>query len=305
MPKPSPLLELFAGALERATVLDPPSDVLQQLVQRLKAGQIKDLLSGTPIGHPLHPAVVAVPIGSVVAAAVLDLTGGDRAASRRLVGLGILTSVPAAVTGLSDWADTSGAERRMGLVHAVANTVGLGLLAASWRARRTPGSAAWGGGGRGVVAPGTVSVLAGLGVLTFSGWLGGHLAYALGVGVDTNAFTVLPTEWTDACEIGDVEEDRPHLVHVDGAPVLVVRERGTLVAMSDRCTHRGGPLHEGTVQDGCVQCPWHSSRFDLTDGSVLEGPATRPQPVLETRVVQGRVQVRRAEPRALRSNPVH
>jgi nitrite reductase/ring-hydroxylating ferredoxin subunit len=155
------------------------------------------------------------------------------------------------------------------------------------------------------VAPGTVSALAGLGVLTFSGWLGGHLAYALGVGVDTTAFTALPTEWTDACEIGDLEEDRPHLVHVGGAPVLVVRERGALVAMSDRCTHRGGPLHEGTVQDGCVQCPWHSSRFDLTDGSVLQGPATRPQAVLETRVVQGRVQVRRDESRALRTNPVH
>ena len=304
MPKPSPLLELLAGALERATLLDPPADLLQRLTRRLlPGGPVKDLLSGTPIGHPLHPALVVVPIGSVVAAAALDVTGGDRAASRRLVGLGIVSAVPAALTGLSDWADTGGAERRLGLVHAVSNTVGLGLLAASWIARRAAAGGAW--SRRGVGAPGTVSALAGLGVIGFSGWLGGHLAYALGVGVDTTAFTVLPTEWTDACEIGDLEEDRPHLVHVAGAPVLVVRERGLLVAMADRCSHRGGPLHEGTVRDGCVQCPWHSSTFDLAEGSVVAGPATRPQPVLQTRVVEGRLQVRREEPRALRRNPVH
>jgi nitrite reductase/ring-hydroxylating ferredoxin subunit/uncharacterized membrane protein len=304
MPKPSPLLELLAGALERATVLDAPADLLQRLTSRLlPTGSVKDLLSGTPIGHPLHPALVVVPIGSVVGATVLDVTGGDRSAARTLVGLGIVSAVPAAVTGLSDWADTGGAERRLGLVHAVSNTVGLGLLAVSWTARRAATGGGW--GRRGVGAPGTVSTLAGLGVIGFSGWLGGHLAYALGVGVDTTAFTVLPTEWTEACEIGDLEEDRPHLVHVAGVPLMVVRDRGRLVAMADRCTHRGGPLHEGTVRDGCVQCPWHSSTFDLAEGSVVAGPATRPQPVLQTRVVEGRVQVRRDEPRALRVNPVH
>jgi nitrite reductase/ring-hydroxylating ferredoxin subunit/uncharacterized membrane protein len=299
MPKPSPLLELLAGALERARFLDPPADLLQGLAHRVATGGLKDLLSGTPIGHPMHPALVVVPIGSVVGSTVLDLTGGDRGASRRLVGLAVVSAAPAALTGLSDWSDTSGAERRLGLVHALSNTVGLGLLGASWAARRRVGRSA------GLRDPGTVLSLTALGVIGFSGWLGGHLAYALGVGVDTTAFTVLPTEWTDACEIGDLEERRPRMVRVAGVPVLVVRDRGQLVAMADRCSHRGGPLHEGQVSDGCVQCPWHSSRFDLADGSVVGGPATRPQPVLQTRVVEGRVQVRREEARGLRTRPVH
>jgi nitrite reductase/ring-hydroxylating ferredoxin subunit len=76
--------------------------------------------------------------------------------------------------------------------------------------------------------------------------------------------------------------------------VLLVRSGGAVLALSDRCSHRGGPLHEGELVDGCVQCPWHGSRFVLADGSVARGPASRPQPAYETRVVAGRVQVRRS-----------
>jgi nitrite reductase/ring-hydroxylating ferredoxin subunit len=74
--------------------------------------------------------------------------------------------------------------------------------------------------------------------------------------------------------------------------VLLVRHSGQVHALADRCSHRGGPLHEGQLVDGCVQCPWHGSRFLLDDGTIARGPASRPQPAYETRVVEGRVQVR-------------
>jgi nitrite reductase/ring-hydroxylating ferredoxin subunit len=147
--------------------------------------------------------------------------------------------------------------------------------------------------------------LAGAGLTGAAGWLGGHLAYALGVGVDTTAFQALPGEWTDTCAEADVPGTGGLRVDVAGVPVLLARAGGTVVALADRCTHRGGPLHDGEFADGCVTCPLHGSSFALADGRVRAGPATRPQPTLAVRVESGRVQVRRAdEQRSLRTNPV-
>jgi nitrite reductase/ring-hydroxylating ferredoxin subunit len=236
-----------------------------------------------------------VPIGSWLAATFLDFAGGraSRPAAQRLIAFGAVAALPTAFTGASDWVDTTGAERRVGLVHAAMNYTALATYTASWLARR-----------RGRHTRGVALAIAGLSVLGIGGWLGGHLSYALGVGVDTTAFEQLPTEWTDVAAESDVSTT-PLLADADGVPVLLVRDGGSIVAIADRCTHRGAPLHEGDVADGCVTCPWHSSRFRLADGSVVQGPATRPQPVFEVLIADERVSVRRAqEPRALRTNPV-
>lgn len=175
-------------------------------------------------------------------------------------------------------------------MHAASNTVGLALLTGSWLSRRG------GGGGR-------LLALAGFGVMGVGGWLGGHLSYALGVGVDTTAFSRPPTDWTDVCAETDLLEGQPQSFTVEEVPVLLVRHEGQLRALGDRCTHRGAPLHEGPVVDGCIECPWHASRFSLDDGAVVRGPATRPQPAFDVQASGGRVRVRRAEQRALRLNP--
>ncbi|MEP6798835.1 MAG: Rieske 2Fe-2S domain-containing protein [Lapillicoccus sp.] len=283
-------LDRMTASLENAEALDRPADLLQSVTNRLPAGKVKDLLSGTDVGHPLHPVLVTVPIGMMTSAVTLDLLGRDRRTARTLIGIGLLSAAPAAWTGWSDWNETQGAERRVGLVHAVANAVGLGLLAGSWLVR-----------GRG--RSGSALALTGMAALGSAGWLGGHLAYALGVGVDTTAFQRPPTEWTDACALDDLASGTPVVARVEDTPVLLVRQGGEILAVGDRCTHRGAPLHEGTVADGCVTCPWHDSIFDLRDGSVVQGPATRPAPTFETRTVSGRVEVRRDEQRSLRLNP--
>lgn len=289
--------DVISDAIERAAVLDKPADALVGLVKRvLPAGPVKDALSGVAIGHPAHPLAVTVPIGSWVSASLLDLVGGpgSRSAARTLVGAGALAALPAVASGVSYWVDTSGPERRVGAVHAATNATALTLYVASWGSRR-----------RGRHSSGVRSALLGAGVLAFGGWLGGHLAYALGVGVDTTAFLSGPAEWTDVAADADVMEGRLVGVTVGVTPVLVLRHHGQVVAFRDRCTHRGGALHEGRVVDGCVECPLHGTRISIADGDVVRGPATRPQPRLEVRLREGRVEVRQTgEQRALRLNPV-
>jgi nitrite reductase/ring-hydroxylating ferredoxin subunit/uncharacterized membrane protein len=291
------IAERVAKAIESATVLDQPAEAVADVVSKiLKPGTLKDALSGTPLGHPAHPALIAVPIGSWVSASWLDLVGGRRSrdAARKLVALGIVSAVPTALTGASDWSDTMGAERRVGFVHALANSTGLLFYIASWRARR-----------RGQQFRGAGLALAGAGVVGFSGWLGGHLAYALGVGVDTTAFLGAPSDWTDVAAEADLVEGQPTEATAGVVPVFLVRYSGQVYALNDRCTHRGGPLHEGSLVGDCIECPWHGSRFRLSDGSVVQGPATQSEPSFEVRVDAGRVLVRRTdEERSGRQNSV-
>jgi nitrite reductase/ring-hydroxylating ferredoxin subunit len=279
-------LRKLPEAAESAAFLDRPADLLAGAVGNLvPAGPVKDALSGTWLGHALHPMLTDLPIGFWTSAWVLDHVGGKRAApaARTLVALGILAAVPTAVSGASDWSDTTGEERRVGLVHATANTVALACYTVSYVHRRA------GRRGKGILWG-----WLGAGAATVGGQLGGHLITALGVGVDHTTFDVGPREWTAAGAAADLVEGRPAVVRAGGIDVLVLREGDRLLAMADHCTHRGGPLHEGRVEAGCIVCPWHQSAFRLEDGEIERGPASLPQPRYEARILAGVVEVRRA-----------
>jgi nitrite reductase/ring-hydroxylating ferredoxin subunit/uncharacterized membrane protein len=281
--------------LEAQRSIDRIGQPLNGAVQRIiKAGPLKDALSGTWLGHPAHPVLVMVPIGSWTSASLIDLTAGGRSTpeARRLVGIGVLSALPAIASGLADWSDTAGSEQRIGVVHASLNSVALALYGASWWARRRPGRA------------GPLLALAGMAVATGAGYLGGHLIYALGVGVDTNAFHSGPDDWETVAAVDDLPGEGGAAFQAGNDSVLVVGQGNRIRAIGNRCSHRGGPLSEGEVEGDCVTCPWHGSRFNLDRGEVLAGPATVGQPVYETRVQAGQVQVRRREERGLRTNAV-
>jgi nitrite reductase/ring-hydroxylating ferredoxin subunit len=287
-----PRLEQLIDRLENAAELDPlAAEVGKFWTVALRWRRVRDVLSGRQLGHALHPAAVLVTGGALLSATVLDVTG-DRAAkesAQRLVGIGLLSATPTALAGWSDWMDTEQAEKRVGLVHAATNTLALTSYAISWWQRRR---------GEG----GTTASVVGATALGLGGWLGGHLAFAQGVGVDTTAFQSGPAKWTDVAAASRVT-DGLRKVRIDGVAILLTRLDGRVVAIADRCTHRGGPLSDGDRLDDCVVCPWHGSEFNLATGSVQRGPATRPQPTFEARERSGRVQIRRQEVRALRTNP--
>lgn len=286
-------LDRLAGRIEHAEQLDHPSKVISGVADKLLANRrVTELLSGTPIGHPLHPLLVTVPIGSWSSSMIFDLTGNEEAADG-LIGIGVLAALPTALAGASDWRHTSGAEQRVGLVHGILNNVAVGTYGLSWLARKA-----------GRRKTGIVLSILGAGVITASGWLGGHLSYAQGVGVDTTAFTHSEQDWTWVADAAEIRAGVLREADVGGVPLVLTRDGDDIVALSGRCTPRGGPLHEGELRDGCIVCPWHGSMFEL-DGTVAGGPATRPAPAYEVRVTDGQVYVRRAdEPRALRTRPV-
>ncbi len=282
----------LAHQIEAAEVLDKPAGWLSSAAGRaLTPAGVRDALSGSWLGHPLHPALVATPLGCWTAASLMDLVG-ERTAGRRLTGAGLLSALPTAASGLSDWLDTSGAERRVGVVHMLSNTAAATVYTTSWMARR-----------RGRHGLGAALGLLGLALAGAGGWLGGHLSYALGVGVDTNAFDTGPSEWT-LLDVDVPPGGQPVRAVAGSTPVMASRQPEGVRVLAERCSHRGGPLSEGKVEQGCVTCPWHGSRFDLATGAVRRGPAVVEQPVYEVREGVDGVAVRRDENRALRSNSV-
>ena len=281
---------LIERIVATTAALDGPASVLAKKIRGLlpSGGGVKDVLSGVPLGHALHPLLTDVPIGSWTSATILDLAGGkaSRPAAQKLVGVGLAAAAPTFVTGWTDWADTEPGNdtvRRLGIVHAVSNGTAAVMYALSYAARR-----------RGAHTQGVLFGLAGAGALGAGGWLGGDLVFARGVGVNQTVFDAEPQDWTPALDASMLEDDRPAHAIVGDLPLVIVRRNGTIYALADRCSHRGGPLHEGELDGDCIACPWHGTRFRLEDGSVERGPSAYPQPVYEARVSDGRVEVRAA-----------
>lgn len=263
-------------ALHKAVLSSPPA---------VRSGV--DALHGVWLGHPLHPVFTDVTIGAWTAAGMFDtiamLTDSKRAAwtGDRLVELGTLSAVPTALSGLADFSTIPQPAAKPATLHAMFNIVGVGLNLVSIIARR--------GGQPGV---GRSLSLTALGLTTVSGWLGGMLVYKERVGPDQSEQFYGPKNWKAVIEDADLPEGTPKRVRVSGKSVMLWREKGEIYAIGSVCSHAGGPLHKGKVEDGCVTCPWHDSVFDLRDGSVVHGPATRPQPHFETRVHDQQIEIR-------------
>jgi nitrite reductase/ring-hydroxylating ferredoxin subunit len=283
------------GILDRVADLDTFDKVIEParraVLSALKPQALKNALHGTWLGHPLHPVLVQVPVGSWISAGLLDAIPPLRPAATVLIGTGVAAAVPAALSGAADWSEQSAGVRRLGALHAVLNTAALGLYAGSLVARRN---------GRGAL--GRVLSYTGLGIATASASIGGHMSYAQSSGAShaATAARALTTEWIDLGPLDDLPEGRPALRTGKGSsvavPLAVVRRGGRVDVFVGACSHLSGPLYEGTVErvggQECLVCPWHGSAFDLDEGQPRRGPAANPQEKLEVRMEAGRVLAR-------------
>jgi len=278
--------------------LDKVGDAVQPAILKTfeaggKTGQdIKDFLHGVWLGHPLHPAITDVPVGAWTAAAVLDSLelfgekkykkGADVA-----IAVGLVGAAGSAVTGLTDWTGTSGKSRKIGLVHALLNVTATALYTTSYFLRKRKDSRKTAIG----------LAMLGYGISSFSAYLGGNLVFREQIGVDHTATAVeYPEDFVAVLPENELAENQMRCVKAGEVAVLLVRKNGELFAMAHTCSHLGGPLSEGDLlEDGNVRCPWHGSVFSLQDGSVVDGPATAPQPKFDVRVNNGQIEVRLAK----------
>jgi nitrite reductase/ring-hydroxylating ferredoxin subunit len=286
------------GILDRAadvTAFDAAIESARRAVQAvLRPQALRDLLHGTWLGHPLHPVLAHVPVGSWVSAGVLDLVPPFRPAAATLIGVGVAGAVPTALAGAADWSQQDIGVRRLGALHAVANTAALGLYVGSLAARAK---------GRGSL--GRLLSYAGLGLAGSSAAIGGHMSYAQTSGAShaAPAARSLTSDWIDLGPMDDFPEGRPTLRTGPGSsvavPLAAVRRGARVDVFLAACSHLSGALDEGSVQQirgtACLVCPLHGSAFDLDSGEPRRGPAANAQEKLDVRMEAGRVMARLPE----------
>jgi len=243
---------------------------------------IKDLLNGRWLGHPLHAAATDLPIGLVLGVVILDLVGQPGAADIVLLAT-IVTMLLAAVAGLADYADTTGTALTRATLHATLMVVALVLLVISAVMRA------------GDPADRTVPIalsIVGFLIVTAGAFVGGDIVYVFGNMVSRHAFRGAGTKWIkldtgDVSDLAALPDATPTKMRAGINDLVVVRQGDTVHALHAVCAHAGGPLDQGTIVDGCVECPWHGSRFRLSDGLVRQGPSVYDQPSYEIRTAEG------------------
>lgn len=283
---PQPFAERFSDGFQHS---------IQVVVgaHRKPPRRLKSLLNGTWFGHPLHPVITDVPIAAWMLAAVFDIlwlissvtfAWAAYAAFVSVIG-GLLGALGAIVTGLTDWSDTYGAERRVGLNHAIFNALATLLYLVSFVLRLLAGP----GDGIAAALLGFVGLLS----LIYAAYLGGEMVFTKGTGVNHTAWEAASDDYEAVLPLEQVAENRLYRVSASGVPVVLLRHGLEFYAISATCPHAGGPLDEGPLQGDVVECPWHGSRFCLRDGRVLTGPATVNAPRYDVRVRNGQVEIKR------------
>jgi len=251
---------------------------------------LKDFLNGTWLGHPLHAVLTDAPIGIFTAVIVLDVLDLRIAADVTLV-LGVLSMVAAALAGLADYSDTDGTPRTRATLHATLMVVGLLVYLASLAVRAS--------GPLDRVVPVWLSIV-GFVIVSAGAYVGGDVAYVFGNMVNRHAFRGAGTKWLriEGPADGDLmalPEATPTKVKLGINNLVLIRQGEAIVALHEQCAHAGGPLSEGSVVDGCIECPWHGSRFRLSDGHLRRGPAVYDQPTYEVRRGEAGWEARRVQ----------
>jgi nitrite reductase/ring-hydroxylating ferredoxin subunit/uncharacterized membrane protein len=281
--------------IARQRWLDTVGEPLQKTIVSLFAGggrtgkQVKNLLNGTWYGHPIHPALTDIPIGAWTTTLVLDVVAAARddnvleKAADITLATGLAGAAGAALTGVTDWSDTYGKERSVGLLHGLLMVATVATYSAALGARLA------GARGAGAALGG-----AGYALLLGGGYLGGEEVSGIGYGVNHTAFESGPSDYVAVMPAAELPPETLTKADAQGLAILLVKLDGQIYALHDTCVHAGCSLAEGKLEGRSVICSCHGSQFDLHDGTVINGPATMPEPHLDVRMENGMIEVKQA-----------
>jgi nitrite reductase/ring-hydroxylating ferredoxin subunit/uncharacterized membrane protein len=270
---------------------------------------LKDLLQGKPLGHPLHPLLAHFPVALFVTSLLFDLSQLFNTGETAVRGafytmlVGLIMALLAAIPGLVDWLDIRADHpaKQPATLHMWLNltlvaiyAINLVLRLSALDVTPTP------------IIPVLLSVI-GVGILSASGYLGGKIVYEDGIAVGrhkrkapspdatlrlTEKNGAKPGQYVEVTGADKLAEGETMRLELLGHVIVVARWDGDFYAFQEFCTHRFGPLSEGSFEDCQVRCPWHGSRFDVKTGKVTQGPAKLDINTYEVRVRQGKVEVR-------------
>jgi nitrite reductase/ring-hydroxylating ferredoxin subunit/uncharacterized membrane protein len=269
------------------SAIDASKYLRARLHEQEATRQVTDVLHGKQMGHPLHPVLTDLTIGSWSYGLVFDIFGritglkSMRKAGDILTLLGTVSAVPTALTGMTDFSAIKQDAAHYGAAHGLLNGLAFLCYVSSSIARLS-------GKRRGALFFSLLGML----ISTVSAWLGGELVFKKRVGVNHVMQKEIET-WAAAVPDSELPAGKLVRAEVEGVLVLLYRHEDRVHAIHAVCSHAGGPLEDGEiVDDVCVQCPWHQSVFDLRDGHVVHAPSTYGQPRYETRVRNGQIEVR-------------
>jgi nitrite reductase/ring-hydroxylating ferredoxin subunit/uncharacterized membrane protein len=285
---------VLSKLIDQQTWLDTLGDPLQKYVNGLftSAGdggkQLKNFLNGTWLGHPLHPMLTDVPIGAWTCTMMLDtlgaVTGTEalEAASDLTLAAGLAAASGAAASGLTDWSDTFGRERKVGLLHGLMMVSSFVVYSCALLARL--------GGNR---RTGVALANLGYGLAAGGAYLGGEEVFDIGYGVNHTAFQHGPRKFVPVMKESELAAETPTKTRAGAVSVMVVKVDDRIYGLDDTCVHAGCSLSGGKLEGSSIICPCHGSQYDLSDGSVINGPATMPEPAYEVRVREGVIEVKK------------
>lgn len=233
-------------------------------------------------GHPLHPILVSFPIAFFSGCLLFDLAGWITHRNDlwrtgywlQIAGVGF--ALIAAIPGIIDYFFTvppKSTAKKRATKHALINSTMVILFAATWFYRRNV-----------MASPYVIIGLEIIGVilLSIAGWMGGTLVYRNQIGVDPRYAQA--GKWKEeyfkeksgriqVAKTDELKVNQMKLLHIHDKRIVLARTEKNYVAFDDHCSHRGGSLAGGSMICGTVQCPWHGSQFDVTNGEVKAGPA--------------------------------
>jgi nitrite reductase/ring-hydroxylating ferredoxin subunit/uncharacterized membrane protein len=207
------------------------------------------------------------------------------------IGLGLLAAIPGFIDLLKAVPPKSSAKKRAAQ-HGIINVTMLLIFTIAFFYRRTSTANFY------VIL---AMEFAGVILMSVAGWLGGTLVYRNQIGVDhryANAGKWNEQRFTeDAGEIvvaitGELKVNSMKLLHFKNKRIVLARTEDSYLAFDDHCPHRGGPLSDGSIACGIVQCPWHGSQFDARTGNVKNGPAKENIKTYEVKQEQEKIFIR-------------